>query len=215
MSSKAETQFADLVAYVDQLIAIHGKLQTGKGRRHEQDAIHRSGVVLMVAAWESYVEKVVLEALEAIELNAGVPPAAAPGTTVPAWAKHAFSLRRAEIAKSVKRFNTPSAVEVRDLMLESLEFNPWTHWTWHAGPRQWDEKVMRAMLNDWVQIRHSVAHGFALPNDIAWLKDSHDRPRLNLSLLRECKWFFERLVTQTDAAFGAFLNAHHGIATPW
>jgi hypothetical protein len=115
----------------------------------------------------------------------------------------------------VKRFNTPSAVEVRDLMLESLEFNPWTHWTWHAGPRQWDEEVMRARLSDWVRIRHSVAHGFELPKDIKWVKGPKGRARLNLSLLRECKCFFERLVMQTDASFEAFLKTHHGVVAPW
>ena len=43
MPSNAHKQFTELMGYVDQLIGIHGKLQQGKGRRHEQDAIHRAG----------------------------------------------------------------------------------------------------------------------------------------------------------------------------
>lgn len=69
MPSNAQTQFINQIGYVDQLIAIHRKLQTGKGRRHEQDALHRAGVVMIVAAWESYIEKLVMEALDAIEQN--------------------------------------------------------------------------------------------------------------------------------------------------
>lgn len=214
MPSNAHTQFGTQIGFVDQLIAIHGKLQTGQGRRHEQDAIHRAGVVMVVAAWESYIEKVVMEALVAIETNAGV-AAGAVAPPVPQWARHAFSLRRAEIAKGVKRFNTPDAVEVRDLMVNSLEFNPWPHWSWHAGPRQWEEKDMRDRLNEWVLIRHSVAHGFPLPNTIQWLKDPQGRPRLNLTLLRECKRFFVHLATQSDVAFAGFLHNHHGIPAPW
>ncbi len=72
MPSVASQNFAQLVGFVDQLIMIHGRLQAGRGRRHEQDAIHRAGVVMMIAAWESYVERVVLEGFLAIETSAGI-----------------------------------------------------------------------------------------------------------------------------------------------
>lgn len=214
MASSAHGEFGDLVGSVDQLIAIHSKLQQGRGRRHEQDAIHRAGVVMTIAAWESYIEKVVMEALGAIENAAGVAAAAAP-VPVPAWARHAFVLRRTEISKNVRRFNTPDATNVRDLLVESLEFNPWASWEWHIGPRQWDEREMRSRLNDWVRVRHSVAHGFALPNDVAWLQDAGGRPRLTLTLLRECKKFFEHLTAQTDGGLATHLCAQHGIPRPW
>lgn len=55
--SNAQSKFMEQLGLVDQLITIHGKLQTGRGRRHEQDALHRAGVVLTVAAWQAYVEK--------------------------------------------------------------------------------------------------------------------------------------------------------------
>lgn len=169
---------------------------------------------MTVAAWESYIEKVVMEALDAIEQSAGV-AAGAVAPPVPAWARHAYSLRRAEISKSVKKFNTPNDVEVRDLLLGALEFNPWSHWYWYSGPRQWEEKDMRDHLNDWVLIRHSVAHGFPLPNTIPWLKDPQNRPRLTLTLLRECKKFFEHVVDQTDNTFRLWLQNHHGVPAPW
>ena len=215
MSSQAQKTFGDLLEYVNQLIAIHEKLQTGKGRRHEQDAIHRAGVVMIVAAWESYVEKIVLEALDSLENSAGVTSGTITATPVPAWAKHSFALRRAEIAKNIKRFNTPNDVATRDLLRDSLEFNPLPHWSWYAQRRQWDPREMRDRLNNWVLIRHSVAHGFPLPSDINWIHDEKGRARLTLTLLRECKKFFERLVAQTDQAFAHFLMTHHGILKPW
>lgn len=213
MPSQSLAQFKDQVAFVEQLIAIHGKLQSGQGRRHEQEAIHRAGVVMMVAAWQSYVEKLIMEGVSSLELNAGLMATTTP--PVPAWARHAFALRRAEIAIDVKKFNTPNDTGVRDLLMRGLEFNPWPIWCWHAGPRQWESKEIRDNLNNWVLIRHSVAHGFPLPASIAWLKDSHGRARLTLSLLKECKRFFEHLVAQTDSAFSDFLHTHHGIPKPW
>ena len=217
MPSHASQEFADLIGFVDQLIAIHGRLQAGRGRRHQQDAIHRAGVVMTVAAWESYIEKVLSEAVTSIEEHAGIggPVAVAPAAPVPPWARHAFALRRTEIKNSVKRFNTPNAVNVRDLFGEALEFNPWPHWNWHAQRRQWNQEEMRRRLNYWMDIRHSVAHGFPLPNDIPWLQDPHRRPRLTLDLLKQCKSLFQRLVSQTDVAFAVFLRDHHGVPLPW
>lgn len=215
MPSNALNTFTQLIGYVDQLIHIHGRLQAGPGRRHEQDALHRAGVVMTVAAWESYIERLVMEGLGAIEHNAGVAAGAAPAAPVPAWARHAFALRRAEIANSVKRFNTPKDSSVRDLLLESLEFNPWPHWNWHAGPRQWAEADMRRRVNEWMDVRHSVAHGFALPTNIQWIQDAHHRPRLTLGLLNECRAFFTHLAEQTDAALSMHLHNHHGIPVPW
>ena len=183
MASTSRDNFGTLIEFVDQLIEIHGRLQAGPGRRHEQDALHRAGVVMTVAAWESYIEKVVMEGFDALRshgrLVGAVPPGAAPvaatavpppapaapaaaapaAPATPAWAIQIANVRRAELSKSVRRFNTPNAVNVRDLFVEYMEFNPWQHWTWHAGPRQWDAEEMKRRLNGWLDIRHSVAHG--------------------------------------------------------
>jgi hypothetical protein len=94
MPSNAHKNFTALMSYVDQLVGIHAKLQQGKGRRHEQDAIHRAGVVMVVAAWEGYVEQVLLEAFAAIEKDAGLGAAAPGAAAVPNWARHAFGIRR-------------------------------------------------------------------------------------------------------------------------
>lgn len=215
MASGAESKFRELVAYVDQLIQIHGKLQSGRGRRHEQDAIHRAGVVMMAAAWETYIETVLREAPDAIATDAGVSGGISPSPPTPTWARHAFALRRAEIERQIKRFNAPDTRNTRDLLVGSLEFDPRSHWNWRAGPRQWDSREMQTRLDAWMTIRHSVAHGAALPTDIVWLRDPKGMPSLTLKLLRECKRFFEHLAQQTDAAFADHLVAHHGIAKPW
>jgi hypothetical protein len=217
MPSNASQQFTNQIGYVDQLISIHAKLQTGKGRRHEQEAIHRAGVVMTVAAWESYIENVLLEGVAAIESNAGIgiAAAAAPAVPIPPWARHTFDLRRTEIKNSIKKFNTPNAVNVRDLFVDSLEFNPWLSWNWNAPNRQWNSDEMRKHLNQWLDIRHSVAHGFPLLTDIVWIQGDYAKPRLTLYILKDCKALFKRLVLQTDTAFAVFLRDHHGVPIPW
>ena len=98
-----------------------------------------------------------------------------------------------------------------DVIRKSKEGKPYVL----TSGSQWDEKEMRDRLNAWVQVRHSIAHGFPLPNDVAWIRNAGGQPPLNLYLLRQCKKLFARLVVQTDAAFAAFLQDHHGVGAPW
>lgn len=210
MPSSALDQFDKMMGHVDQLISIHGQLRGGPGRRYEQDALHRAGVVFVVAAWESYVEQVLIEAFSAIERDASAGTTAAPN-----WARHALGLRKIEISRAAKRLNTPDATGVRDLLREALGFNPWNVWEWHVGPRQWNSEEMRRRLNGWLQMRHCIAHGSELPNDIEWCQDSRGRPCLNLPQLRECKKYFNYIAKQTDGALRQFLTNEHGVANPW
>ena len=202
--------FVNQLGFVDQLITIHGRLQRGRGRRHQLDALHRAGVVLTVAAWQAYVEKILIEGLNAIHADMVHGPNPAPN-----WARHTFQLRRAEILISIKKFNTPDDVKVRDLFQESLAFNPWPSWEWRQGPRQWDQQEMRRRTNGWIRVRHSIAHGFELPTDIVWLQDQHHRPRLTLSLLQECRSHFLHLAARTDNALADFIVLNHGVPRPW
>ena len=154
-------------------------------------------------------------ALSILEPSVGATVAsAATPALVPTWAKNLFSLRRAEIEKNLRRFNAPNSTNARNLFIDTLEFNPWPDWNWHAGPRQWNGKQMPDPLNCCVLIRHSVAHGFPLPDDIQWILSANGKPRLTLSLLRECKNFFVHVATQTDSAFAGHLCTHHGIPAP-
>lgn len=203
------------MGFIDQLIEIHRKLQQGQGRRREQDAIHRAGVVMVVAAWEGYVEKVLLEALTAIERDAGIVAGAPVPAGLPAWTRHTFGIRRTELVNALKQFNTPNAQNVQRLMREWMQFDPFPAWSWHVKARQWDTAEMQKRANQWLNIRHGIAHGSGLPTDIQWMQDAQHRPRLTLTLLKECKRFFERLVQQTDDSFRVFLQVTHGVAAPW
>lgn len=208
--SMALTKFTEQLQLVDQLIAIHGKLQTGRGRRHEQDALHRAGVVLIVAAWQAFNEKVLTEALDAISANLQNPAAPAPS-----WALQTFNMRRAQIATAIKKFNTPNDINTRDLYTEALGFNPWPSWEWRQGRRQWDSGEVRRRTNTWVLVRHSIAHGFDLPNDVPWLRGNNGSARLTLGLLQECRAHFVHLTSRIDTAFSDHLVNRHNLPRPW
>lgn len=150
------------------------------------------------------------EALGVLEVEMRDPLVASPQ-----WAIHTFQLRRAAILNAVRKFNTPDDVKVRDLLQDSFSFNPWPSWEWRQGRRQWSSSETRKRTNTWVLVRHSIAHGFALPGDVDWLRGPAGVPHLTLNLLNECRKHFVFLVQQTDHAFAAHLMAAHGINQPW
>jgi len=205
MPYNASQGFTELLTYVDQLIQIHGRLQTGRGRRHQQEALHRSGVVLTVAAWESYVQSVIEEAIDLVR----------PPDNAPFWSRSTFIAHENSVRTDLGRFHTPNKDNVQRIMRTAVGFEPVSHWEWRVGPRQWDSAEMSNRLNAWLDIRHTIAHGAELPTEIDWIKNTSGTPRITLTLLRECRRFFEHLVEQTDKALADHISNALGVPVPW
>lgn len=208
MPSSALRNFDELMASVDQLIAIHARIQSGRGRRHRQEAIHRAGVVLTVAAWQTYVEKVALEALAQIERGIEVDEH---GDPTPVWVRASFRFRKPAVSKTVGDFNTPNSQNVWRLFDWSFGFDPRPHWVWDSPRRHWSTQQFSNRTDDWLRIRHSIAHGNTLPNNLAWIQNNSGTARLTLSLLQECQRHFRELVRRTDRAFIRFLRREYRI----
>ena len=208
MMSRSFSEFERLLGTVDQLIKIHARLQQGRGRRHQQDAIHRAGVVLTIAAWQAYIEKVLEEGLMRLEDKVTAP---VNGVGPPPWAVSGFRLRAAMIKKNIADFSTPNSENARRLFSEAFDFDPWPAWIWHVPRRDWDSEKVRNRTNEWLKIRHSIAHGFDFPNTLHWIRGDNGTPRLTLSLLKECRRHFYFLASKTDEAFWNHLNEQYGI----
>ena len=208
MRSNSYEEFESLLETVDQLITIHGRLQQGRGRRHQQDAIHRAGVVLTVAAWQTYVEKVILEGFSRVRDQATAPVG---GVLPPPWAVSGIGLRGAVIKKSVSDFNTPNSENVQRILCEAFDFDPWPNWKWHAGPRKWNSNKVCKRTNEWIKIRHSIVHSVKLPEEYDWIKANNGSPRLTLVLLKDCRRHFQFLASVTDVAFWRHLRDNYQI----
>ncbi len=204
MPSTASGRFNRLDKHVGHLIAIHRKIQGGAGRRHRQEAIHRAGVVLTVAAWEAYVEEVVRETAIAMA------PQFFQATV---GERQTHSLMVAGVSARAKSFNTPDYKKVRNLF-KLIKFDITGAWSWHAPNRNWNHAVMKKKLNEWLQIRHCVAHGADLPKSITWIIGLSGEARLTLNHLLECRRFFAKLVKQSDSAIRAHAIAVLG-TQPW
>ena len=212
MGSKAFAAFETLMGSVDELVAIHGKVQSGQGRRHRQEALHRAGVVLIVAAWQAYIEKLSNETLDLIE-NSLIAPKK--GGSVPAWVKSAFYFRKPSVRQSIGSLNTPNTQNVTRLFDWSFGYDPKSSWTWYSPRRKWDSSKFCERTDEWLKIRHTIAHGNELPKNLAWLKNSAGTPRLNLSLLKEAQRHFGMLARLTDKGMAKHLASDYSIKTKW
>lgn len=207
MASKASKEFESLLKSVDQIIAIHRKLQTGAGRRYEQEALHHAGVVMTVAAWQAYIEKVSYETLDWIEsLILYIDN----GSAAPAWARSTFYMRKPAVSQAIGALNTPNSDNVRKLLKTSFGYDPFLDWSWSAGLRNWTPTQFCDRTNQWLRVRHTIAHGVPLPDNLPWIKGANGTARLNLTLLLDCRRHFEKLVELTDAGLSQHLRTEHG-----
>jgi hypothetical protein len=170
------------------LIAIHKELNQGPGRRVREVSINRGVVVLTVAAWQAYVQDLIAEILEEIELPLG------------AEGYDRYRLIKIDAKRASHHFSTPNAENTRNLLM-NVGFDPWPHWTWHAGPVHLTAGRARERLNQWLQVRHAIAHGDDdLPDAAVLSAVSGGKRSITRANAEACMAFFGRVVEATSAA---------------
>jgi hypothetical protein len=165
----------------------HTQLRTGNpGRQYGLAALNRAAVVMSVSAWESYIEELMIESVEALRPHA--PP-------LDPWpALHAY------VGGLVARFNTPNPENVRRLIHNCIGLpNITNHWAWQNCTSI--QAVQR--LTDAMTYRHQIAHGV------------NPRPLIHNQYSSRLPEFFRRLAFCTDEAVRNHLVGVHGIAVPW
>ena len=106
-SNALSVHLDQLLTDATELDTIHTQLRTGlPGRQYGLASLNRAAVVISVSAWESYVEELMRESLEALR------PAAPPLGNWPALS--------AFILGELGRFNTPNAQNVANLINRCL-----------------------------------------------------------------------------------------------
>jgi hypothetical protein len=137
------------------------------------------------------------------------------GAAAPGWARSSFHVFSTTVTYQVKQLHTPNAENIRRLFQSTVGFDPWPHWTWISHGRNWNAQYTRTRMNEWLRIRHAVAHGGQLPTNIDWIQAANGTPRLTLNELKACIAFFDRMASRTDVALSQFSVAAFGINAPW
>ena len=196
MSSAAAIKYKELAVRASVIL----KANRRNLSRQEVQALYGAAFVAQTAAWNAYVVGLVDCFFQEV--------------ANPAVANfHAMHTLANTIAKSqLERFNTPNAENTRNLIIASTGYDPWTDWQWRA--RGLNALGMRLRLNEILRVRHSLAHGFAMPG-YSWTQTASGETRLTLDVLRWTRAFFNHLVVTTDGGLRNHLNAVYSVVPRW
>jgi hypothetical protein len=210
--TQALEAFRRATQHCDNLVMVHrGYGGPGLGRRSEEVSLNRAVIVLAVASWQAVVQDLTFAALD---LSA---PSPASGMTSATYAVLAGRVRT-----EIGAFATPNAENSRKLLI-AAGFDPRPHWTWRQGggrgvgmititPQNVDTRV-----NEWLRVRHAIAHGHAQLPQVAALQavraapaNPPADPTIRLLDAEQCLTFFRRVTSLTTRA----LAGHLGVPAP-
>lgn len=218
MGTDAHARFDANAADVNRLLEIHGLVGgTDPGRRGPAlQVLNRSGVVLVCAIWEAYVEDLAAEALQhlvdhvsapshlpkglrkmvAAELRASKNDLGPWELADDGWKRYlAARLTRFQQARN-RGLNTPKASNIESLFSDAIGLERVSaDWYWAGMSRD----RARQKLNEFVSLRGDIAHRGAVPGV--------QRGRVE-SFLNHV----ERLVGKTDGTVNAFVLRECGSA---
>lgn len=167
---------------------------------HRATCLH-AALAMLVAAWEAYLEHLVKEAQQAVVDSTNTKLSTA------------LSLLAGLTEKEVKRFNTPNAENSRALLFAHTGYDAINDWQWTSGGLNGPQT--RTRLDEILRIRHSFAHGAAIPTNIAWARSRNHPGTLNVTILRNVDRFFAHLVKKTDQGMARHLSVLFGQPLPW
>ena len=200
----AQNRFNAVLGPALDLIKIHKRVNTAPGQRVEELSLNRGAVVFAVAAWQTFVEQLTLGLVDSM-----APPAGDPTEGV-------YRLLKANVQNQVDRLNAPDARKTLET-LAAANFDPGAAWaftvSWEIAWSQANGSQMqqttlnthevREELDSWLQIRHKLAHGDALPVGRRYQNlvtgGQGGRSRLKRSDANRCIRFFAKLVEVTAA----------------
>lgn len=143
---QSEAKFDKAMRVPERVLAVEASVQWGTGFPAKRQALYEATVVLTVAAWQSFVEDIARAVL-----TATIRSARSQGSKLEA-------LTTASLDDSIRRFNTPNMQNTRELF-KSVGFDLGTTWTVSLQGTSLMSHEAATLVNTWLQVRHSVAHG--------------------------------------------------------
>jgi hypothetical protein len=189
----AQDQFHVRMKDVEGLLAIHREVcDSSFTPLPRASALNRSVVVIAVSAWQAYVEGVTTHHLRQMK---------AWGDVDDGRVYRSMSASRDALLElgheQVRRFSSPNAEQsMRLLRLVGIDAK--SAWNFRVGRRHVGFSEARAELNEWVKVRHHIAHAAAELPPVGVLG-----PKASLTRTRaeRCARFLTALVDATSGGF--------------
>ena len=196
MPSGAALKSAIGFARADMLRA--GSLANGKIA--DIQILYHASLALNVATWDAYLNDIVIEFFSAISNPLHQQFGAMTGLT------------RQFADRALKRFNTPNFENARELLTNCTGYDPYADWAWQR--KSLSVLQVKEFLNQVLKVRHSFAHGSAIPA-YAWTQNSSGKVRLTKQSVKQAGSLLHHLILRTDHGLSRHISATYGVSLTW
>lgn len=157
---------------VDRLAAIHASVTSpGPGRKHNVEVLHKSGIVLLVACWEAFIEDLASDALTALiekapdhrvlpedvqeRISGKLQGKKAWDLAGDGWKQACRNQLKEILAKTTGALNTPKTAQVDELFEKVIGIRRLSsNWSWKGRAATASQKA----LDELIALRGTVAH---------------------------------------------------------
>lgn len=183
MSSLSYTRFQSSVEAARDLRAAVKDARLRPVSHAQKTRFLHAALATYVAGWDSYLNQVTTEFVQKI------------ANPTDAGYVSLYSLIKPIIDQKLKKFNTPNWENSRELLVSCTGYDPISDWAWRKA--QLNRQQSQDFLNGILKVRHSFAHGFAIPT-FTWTQTPTGRIQLSDQVLLRIERFFSHLVSATD-----------------
>ena len=200
MPSPAAIKYFDNIRKAEILRKVANDPRLKPISRVEKQIYYHASLTASVATWDAYINNIVREFFN-VTFDPSIPKFSI---------LHTIAKNIAE--KALRKFNTPNWENTRNLLVQHTGYDPINDWIWsthNMGVQQVQER-----LNQILKVRHSFAHGFAVPA-FSWTQTNAGVVRLTSVALTENEAFFKNLVKQTDKGMKQYIDTIYGTHLTW
>ena len=203
MASQAYSKFNELILKANLLSQHAGKLKLKKDAPAKAVFLH-AALATQVAAWDVYVKALALEYFSAITNVSDV------------RFMELHTLCKQAMTEAKDKLNTPNSENSRVFLVKYTGFDPWSSWggVKFGSNTLTSSLVVRERLNEILKLRHSFAHGFAMPI-FNWNQNTNGAAYLTCHVVRSTSNFFASLCKSTDSAMSLHISVQHRVPRPW
>ncbi|WP_340117908.1 hypothetical protein [Pelagibius sp. 7325] len=200
MKSQSLVQFASGLASGRRIQEAAGDPRLRPIPHEKKRGFLHASLAAYVASWDSYLNNVVRE------FCAGIRKPLDPEYSQVHGSLEVF------VERSLKRFNTPNSNNSRVLLVDCTGYDPINDWKWPKAGLNATEA--RDFLDQILKVRHSFAHGFAIPSYDWTTTPSGDR-RLDARSLKRIDAFLMHLAKATDMGLAEYARGVYPSAGIW
>lgn len=180
------------------LRAFVGTLQQGRTQELVDQTCLIAAVASAVGAWEGYLEGVLKEFVAKTRVFA----------QSRAWPLIAqFEVM---VQKATNALNTPNWDKSREILIHVAGVDPYASWIW--APKFSSQPDTKEFFDGLMAVRHSFAHGFAVPSNIKELGQGGRLTVVYAGEVLDCLQFF---ASATDQLLEHELKYKHGSPAGW